>query len=125
MNRMNVLSLFSNIGVAEAYLDRIGFPVKVANELDPKRAKLYQDIYPSTKMICGDITAEQTIEKIIQEGKNAKVDIVMSTPPCQGMSTAGRQHKDDPRNLLFLYAVQVIKAICPKYFLFENVPGFL
>lgn len=49
----------------------------------------------------------------------------MATPPCQGMSTAGKQKNFDIRNELFLYAIQVIKKLNPKYFLFENVPGFL
>ena len=122
---MNVLSLFSNIGVGEAYLESIGFPVVIANEIDPKRAGLYQKIYPESQMICGDITKSAVTKHLIKEGKIAKVDIVMATPPCQGMSTAGKQHKDDPRNLLFLYAIQIIESLNPKYFIFENVPGFL
>lgn len=122
---MNVLSLFSNIGVAEAYLEGIGFPVLVANEIDVKRSLLYQKIYPSTRMICGDITKDTVLNSIIEEGRKAKIDIIMATPPCQGMSTAGRKHKHDPRNLLFLYAVKVIENLKPRYFLFENVPGFL
>ena len=36
---MNVLSLFANIGVAEAYLEEIGFNVLVANEFEERRAK--------------------------------------------------------------------------------------
>ncbi len=35
----------------------------------------------------------------------------MATPPCQGMSTAGKQDKFDARNNLFLYAIQLIKDI--------------
>ena len=53
---MKILSLFANIGVAEAYLREIGVEVSVANELIERRAKLYSAIYPETKMIAGDIT---------------------------------------------------------------------
>ena len=118
----NILSLFANIGVAEALLGDIG-KVVVANEIDPKRAALYQNIYSDSKMICGDITKKEIIEEIIEESKTAKVDIIMATPPCQGMSTAGQMKKEDPRNLLFLYAIRIIKEIKPSYFMFENVPG--
>lgn len=45
---MNILSLFANIGVAEAYLEEIGFNVVVANELVEKRADLYRKIYGVT-----------------------------------------------------------------------------
>ena len=52
---MTGLSLFANIGIAEAYLNKLGFDIVVANELDPRRAAIYQSIYPATNMICGDI----------------------------------------------------------------------
>ena len=41
---MNVLSLFANIGVAEAFLAEIGVNVVVANEIVPRRAALYSQI---------------------------------------------------------------------------------
>ena len=46
---MRVLSLFANIGVAEAYLSQIGVDVVVANELIERRAELYSKIYPNTQ----------------------------------------------------------------------------
>ena len=122
---MNILSLFANIGVAEAYLEELGHSVKVANEIDAKRAKLYSEIYPNTKMVCGDIREDATYSEILQASKKNKVDLIMATPPCQGMSTAGKKEKADPRNDLFLYAVRLIQDLSPSYFLIENVPGFL
>lgn len=52
---MKALSLFANIGIAEAYLKEIGVDVAVANEFIEKRAELYQKIYPDTKMVCGEL----------------------------------------------------------------------
>ena len=43
---MNAISLFANIGVAEAYLKDIDINVVVANELVERRANLYSKIYP-------------------------------------------------------------------------------
>lgn len=123
--KYKVLSLFANIGVAEAYLDEIGVDVVVANEIDPPRAQLYQAIYPSSMMICGDITEDEVFERIVAESKRRAVNVILATPPCQGMSTAGKMAQTDPRNLLFLYAVKAVKAINPKYVVFENVPAFL
>lgn len=122
---MKILSLFANIGVAEAYLNEIGFEVVVANELDTQRAELYQKIYPNSKMICGDITTSDIYNKVISESKLNGVDVIMATPPCQGMSTAGQQKAFDERNNLFLYALNAIDDLKPKYFIFENVPAFL
>lgn len=123
--KRNILSLFANIGVAEAYLEENGFHVAIANELIDRRCKLYQAIYPNTKMICGDITNQNIYKQIIDEAKGANVDIIMATPPCQGMSTVGQQNKDDERNKLILPAIQSIKDIQPQYAMIENVPNFI
>ena len=122
---MNAVSLFANIGVAEAYLKKLGVNVVVANEFDPDRAALYQRIYPDSKMICGDITSDEIQGKVEKEARKAKIDILMATPPCQGMSTAGKQKEFDPRNDLFKYALKLILKLRPKYIFFENVPGFM
>ena len=121
---MKILSLFANIGVAEAYLHDIGMDVVVANELIERRAKLYSEIYPKTQMICGDITKTVIMNQVVEESKKQGVEIIMATPPCQGMSTAGQQEDDDERNKLICYVIEAVKRICPKYVLIENVPLF-
>ncbi len=122
---MNALSLFANIGVAEAYLKDIGINIVVANELIDRRAKLYSKIYPESNMICGDITDKIIVDKIVDECIANSVDIVMATPPCQGMSTAGQQDENDERNKLICPVIEVIKRVRPKYIFLENVPMFL
>lgn len=124
-SRLQGLSLFANIGIAEAYLKSIGIDVVVANEFVDKRAELYQKIYPDCEMICGDITEDATYEKILAAARKNHVELLMATPPCQGMSTAGKQKEFDPRNDLFLYALKFVKALCPKFVFFENVPAFM
>ena len=123
--RIRALSLFANIGVAEAFLKSIGVDVVVANEFVPERAELYQKIYPDCAMICGDITKQEIFKGIVQKAKLSGVSLVMATPPCQGMSTAGRQTAFDVRNDLFLYAIKAIKQLKPAYVFFENVPAFM
>lgn len=122
---MKVLSLFANIGVAEAYFEEIGVNVVVANELIERRAKLYSEIYPKTNMVCGDITNSEIMDRIVDESKRRGVEIVMATPPCQGMSTAGYQKDDDERNKLIGYVLDVVKKLHPRYVFIENVPLFL
>lgn len=121
---MNAVSLFANIGVAEAYLDNIGINVLVANELIERRAKLYSQIYPQTEMICGDISNRDIFEKIVDACIKKEVDIVMATPPCQGMSTAGQQDADDERNSLIIPVIEIVNRVSPKYVFIENVPMF-
>lgn len=123
--QFNVLSLFANIGVAEAYLNEIGVNVVLANELEKRRADLYNKIYPKTEMVCGDIMSQSIFDDIIIKSKKYGVNLVMATPPCQGMSTAGQQNKDDERNKLILPVIEVVKKLEPKYVFIENVPAFL
>ena len=120
--RLNGLSLFSNVGVAEAYLKEIGVDILIANEIDELRAKFYQEIYKDTYVICGDITDDEIRSFIVSEAKEKKVEFIIATPPCQGMSEAGLRLEFDSRNQLIYYAVDVIKRVCPKFVLMENVP---
>jgi len=122
---LKLLSLFANIGVAEAYLAKIGVPVVLANELIPRRAQLYSKIYPETEMICGDITDQGVLDQIISRAQSLGVDAIMATPPCQGISRAGKQILNDERNLLFMPVLDIIDAIQPNYVFMENVPQFL
>lgn len=121
---MKVLSLFANIGVAEAYLSELGVNVVLANELIPRRAELYSEIYPDTKMICGDITDLKIYDNIISTAQEDGVDVIMATPPCQGISRAGKQDENDQRNLLVLPVLKCIQDLLPRYVLIENVPQF-
>ena len=124
-NNMKVLSLFANIGVAEAYFKDIGIEVPVANELIERRAKLYSKIYPDTHMICGDINEKNVFDEIVKESIKNGVNIIMATPPCQGMSTAGQLVENDERNKLIIPVIEAIKSIKPQYVFLENVPMFL
>jgi DNA (cytosine-5)-methyltransferase 1 len=123
---MRIVSLFANIGVAEARLNEVnGLAVVVANEWQQRRADLYHRIYPETDMICGDITDEAIYQKILSACKKERVDTVMATPPCQGMSTAGQKIKFDERNSLVMNAIRMVHDLNPRYVLIENVTDFI
>ena len=122
MAKLKGLSLFANVGIAEAYMKDIGVDIKIANEIDVDRARFYQDVYPEAHMVCGDITDDDVRTGIVEEALACGIDFVIATPPCQGMSEAGLRLKFDPRNQLIFYAVDVIKRVQPKFVLLENVP---
>ena len=67
MGKLKGLSLFSNVGVAEAYLKGIGVDILLANELLEDRARFYAEVYPETKMVCGDICDDSLRKSIIDE----------------------------------------------------------
>lgn len=125
MNKLKGLSLFSNVGIAETYLKETGIDILIANEIDETRAKFYKHLYPECDVINGDITKEEIQEEIIKKSKERKIDFIIATPPCQGMSLAGKMDPRDKRNQLIYYAIEIIKKIKPKYILLENVPQAL
>ena len=118
---LNGLSLFSNVGIAETYLYKYNVNICVANEIDPQRAKFYQELYPLCNMICGDITHNDVFNKVVESAQDKNVDFIIATPPCQGMSTAGKKDPNDIRNNLIFYAIEAIKIIKPKFIILENV----
>ena len=123
--RLRGLSLFANVGIAEAYLQEVGVDILIANELIEDRARFYSDIYQDSHMIVGDITNDELRTKIVDEAVNKGVDFILATPPCQGMSMAGNRAEFDERNQLIYYAVDVILRVKPKFVFIENVPTIL
>ena len=122
---MKILSLFSNVGFGEFYLSELGHEVVVANELLPDRVDFYKALHPNTKeVICGDICSQQTQSKIAKAcEEHGPIDIIIATPPCQGMSIANAQKEsDDIRNRLIVHAMNIFNKVSPEYMLIENVP---
>ena len=119
---IRAVSLFSNVGIAETYFKEIGIHVAVANELLPQRAAFYRHLYPDTNMIAGDITDPAVYRSIIDAAKQEPVDLLIATPPCQGMSIAGEMNPYDERNSLVKYAIDAVLDLRPTFVLIENVP---
>ena len=130
MKTINGLSLFSSAGIAEMNLAKCGIKIKLANELIPIRAKTHEYWHPQAKMICGDVTKDEIKQQIIKESLNKKIEFVLATPPCQGVSLIGKNKTndemlDDQRNFLIFHAFEIIDQINPKVVVIENVDRFL
>ena len=130
------ISLFSSAGVGCYGFKQEGYYCIATVELLERRLKIqrYNNkcIYNSG-YICGDMTEQETKDKIFDElnlwkqGFNiTDLDVLIATPPCQGMSVANHKKKDElKRNSLVMESVCIIKEISPKFFIFENVRAFL
>jgi len=126
---MKAMSLFSGAGIGESRLGEMGIDVVAANELIESRAEIYRQLVPFSKMICGNILDENVLNQLI-ENSPSDLDLLIATPPCQGVSIAGKnrnaaQQVADDRNYLLLPIVDFIKNLRPKYVLIENVPQYL
>lgn len=128
-NKIKAVSLFSSAGIGELLLNKTKVDVIAGNELLPKRAECYQYFYPNAEMYCGDIMDDKTKEHMLSIVKNNGVKMLIATPPCQGLSTLGKNknqahYEKDKRNYLVLRALEIIDECDFDYILIENVPTF-
>jgi len=130
MNEINALSLFASAGIGELSLHDGEINFIAANELLTQRAECYSFFYPQAKMFNGDITDENLQKEIIKFSKKNNVKFLLATPPCQGLSSIGKnKHQEqfikDTRNFLIMEVFKFIDALDFDYILIENVPRFL
>ena len=126
---MKAISLFSGAGVGETYLEELGIEVVCGAELIDKRAKLYKHLYPNSEIVIGDISNEET-KKELAKFINDDVKLLLATPPCQGVSSAGKnknqeQFLKDDRNFLIFDVFHFIDNFDFDVVLIENVSNFL
>lgn len=84
-------------------------------------------------VICATIGKDNyrsLINQIKERLDKKPLDIIVGGPPCQAYSYIGRARdlekmRTDERNFLYKYYVEFLKALKPKMFVFENVPGLI
>ena len=130
------VSLFSSAGVGCYGFKEEGFYCVATVELLERRLKIQKFnkkcVYNSG-YICGDMTTQETKDKVFAELDMWKrclnltdLDVLIATPPCQGMSVANHKKKDElKRNSLVVESIKMTQQIKPKFFVFENVRAFL
>ena len=137
MNKpLTYISLFSSAGVGCYGFKQNGFECIATNEILTKRIKIqafnnkckyesgYLDGDISTKEIKNKLFAE--IKKWQTEHKISEPDVIVATPPCQGMSVANhKKNRELTRNSLVVESIKITKEVNPKFFIFEYVRAFL
>lgn len=133
---LTYISLFSSAGVGCYGFSKEKFDCVATVELIDRRLDVQRNnnkcLYPSG-YIADDITKASAKEKIFSEidlwkSKNGlkEVDVLLATPPCQGMSVANHKKGDElARNSLVVESIKLVDQIRPKVFIFENVRAFL
>ena len=133
------ISLFSSAGMGCYGIKLEGYECIATCELLERRIKMqsynnkcrYKSGY-----ISGDITQQETQDRILEQyafwKKNHQIkdiDVVIATPPCQGMSIANHKKYDEKkelkRNSLVVESLKMVLKLTPKFFVFENVRSFL
>ena len=134
---MTYISLFSSAGIGCYGFKTEGFECVATNELIERRLniqKFNKKCKYESGYICGDITNAEIKEKLFSQidlwknhEKVSRIDLLVATPPCQGMSVANHKKSKSEivRNSLVIESIKMIKDINPKIFIFENVPAFM
>lgn len=129
LDSYNFVDLFAGCGgMSEGFIMN-GFRLIAANELDKNiiltnrfnHSKHAADAH----FILGDVTQEETKQRIIDACRGRDVDVVIGGPPCQGFSYAGWRDPNDTRNQLFREFVALVDTLRPRFFVMENVLGIL
>jgi len=134
--KLGYVSLFSSAGVGCHGFNLEGYDCIVTSELIQRRIDVqkYNNVCSlEDGYIAGDITDPVVHSQIFSAiknwqkiYKNNEVDVILATPPCQGISVANHKKKDEiTRNSLVIESLKIINEILPRYFVIENVRGFL
>ena len=132
---LTYISLFSSAGVGCYGFKQEGFKCILSNELISRRLDVQRYNHKceyESGYIDGDITKQDTKDRIYAEIErwrklgNDRVDVVIATPPCQGISVINhkKNENDINRNSLVVETVEVVRTIRPRVFVFENVQAF-
>lgn len=123
MKQYNVLDLFCGCGGLSKGFEMAGYNILLGVDFNEPALKTYKHNHQGSKVLCGDLSAPDTFDKIdtLIEGK--RIDVIVGGPPCQGFSLTGPRNFDDERNKLYLAMIETVKRYSPKAFMIENVPG--
>lgn len=126
------IDLFSGAGGFVRGFKNSRYKVLLSADFDLDCEKTHNLNYPDIPFVKGDLSSNLIFKKIIGDLKNKEIDVVVGGPPCQGFSIFGKRrfiktkdynpHSDDRNKLVFSY-LKYVKALKPKWFLMENVPG--
>ena len=133
---LTYVSLFSSAGVGCYGFEEQGFDCVATVEIIKRRLDIQRfnnKCKYNSGYIPDDIVKKETKEKIFKEitlWKNnhriKDIDVVIATPPCQGMSVANHKKKNEIiRNSLVVESIKLVNDIRPRVFIIENVKAFL
>lgn len=110
------IDLFSGIGGFRIALEQLGGKCIAFSEIDKNALNTYKQNFNTLEEIeLGDITKVK---------KLPYADLIVGGVPCQAWSIAGKNLGfDDDRGKLWFDAIQTVKKVKPKAFIFENVKG--
>ncbi|WP_409026154.1 DNA cytosine methyltransferase [Gallibacterium anatis] len=122
-NKKYLIDLFSGCGGLSFGFEQAGFECLIGVDIEQSALNTFAHNHKHAKALNLDLSEAESINKIIEEIGNKKIEIIVAGPPCQGFSLTGKRNESDKRNKLFYSVFNLAKRIKPKYIVIENVPG--
>lgn len=119
-NGLNFLSLFSGGGGLDIGFERAGFSHLASYEIREDAVAILRQAQPKWTVFEGD---KGDVCRADWKTYKGKVDVLHGGPPCQPFSHAGYQSGAGDVRDMFPELVRAIKAVMPRAFVAENVPG--
>jgi len=121
-----LISLYSGWGGSAKGFQKAGFKIVFMNDINKDACESLRINFKNGRkaemVYQGDIKTRSITEKIRELND---VTVVEGGFPCQGLSLAGPRKVDDKRNILYKHLKQAIIDVKPKFFVAENVKGFV
>jgi DNA (cytosine-5)-methyltransferase 1 len=105
--------------------------IRLAVDLDPRIAGLFQRNFPHARAIASDVAtvfsgavgdALDLLEARLS--RLGPIDFLVGGPPCQGHSNLNNHtRRNDPKNALYLKVARAAEVLQPRVVLVENVPA--
>jgi hypothetical protein len=132
---LTYISLFSSAGIGCFGFKQEGYQCIATCELLEKRLNIQKynnKCLLESGYISGDLSKKEIKDNIYSEVKkwmqkgNDRLDVLIATPPCQGISVINHKKNDNDikRNSLVIESVEMVKNLKPRFFIFENVMAF-
>lgn len=125
--------LFCGAGGFTQGLEQAGLECVLGAEFNDYAVEAYRKNF-THECLQIDLSTEENQILVAEKLRQAKVDLVVGGPPCQGFSMFGNRRfvntknhdltKDQRNNLVYAFANIVVRSETP-WFIMENVPGIL
>lgn len=124
----SAIEIFSGCGGLSTGLEKAGFHILSAVEINPVASQTYRQNHPNVHLIVNDVRkvkASFFLKKF--NIKRGELDLLAGCSPCQGFSRLrkGQSADNDPRNQLVFEFLRLVKGLLPKTIFMENVPGLV